>query len=64
MLVRVPSPAALLPQPDVLVPETLAVTPGDTLLLLQDRYFGNPVVRWNVRMHTPAIRYAARATPR
>ena len=44
--------------PLVLEPEELEASSAGTLFLLRDRFFGNPTVRWGVRVHTPAVRCA------
>jgi hypothetical protein len=47
-------------QPLPLTVTPLALAPGgpNSLYVLPDTHFGNPVVRWTVRMHSPAIRCA------
>ena len=51
--------SALKEQPLVVTPALLESAGGSTLYLLHDEYFGNPVVRWGVRLHTPTIRCVA-----
>jgi len=47
---------ALLPHPLVLAPQALEAAPGASVLFLPDCFFGNPTVRWSVRMHSELAR--------
>jgi len=50
------SSAPLVAQPLVIVPKTAQNDDRSHVVTLDDRFFGDPVVHWSVRVHSPAIR--------